>query len=855
MLVGGCLLDGRSVMLKKSTSLGIPLLLATGCLAWADGNDIGIAIPTNNTTTPQLKRATPNTPVLAMPHAITSHQNLNQNLNQSAKFLIAPTKTPITSPSSLVHKQLALNAFFERPSSLSCQGKWHYPYAIDNSQTRHALADYGYYNAKDHAILSGDVTLTQDGRHIQANKLTVNPMTGQVSATDSRFGSRLDVPNPLMGVADHLSYNTKTGQVSAQNIAFASTQLSAHGYAQELSMPTNTSYLMSNAHFSTCPPDQLGWQINADSLRLDKDDTNNTATATAKNVILRIYDVPVFYLPYMSFGLNTQRKTGFLLPRLDLNSQDGLKLSTPYYINIAPNYDATLSPTFYRDRYPKLDAQFRYLTQFGQGTLSGAYLAKDARYHNKNRFHLFFDHTWQSTATNALKIDAQFRRVSDSRYLSDFDVSDEGHNFGSSPINLPQTVGMTYQTANVSARLKAQTFQKLPSTDRLGVPIADKDRPYSTLPKFEFSYQLPSNPWGLHVSWMNHWAYFKKSIKDGSEDEKSGFRAYNRLQMSRDFERPWGYFKPKVGLSYLYSAYDKDSLIGQNLSKKHGTYWASIPTLSVDTGLHLDKQGAPFGFGNGGYQVLSPRLKYVYSPYQDQSEIPNFETTLEAKSYDQLLADTWFVGYDRLSDLHAITPALSYRYIDQAGITRLDFNIADQIYLTAPKVSLGHRLTSGHSGLAWQATAYPKDNLWLQTSGVFDKTIKTLTGSLHYRPSTNALINAGVIARQHDIGQVPFFAYTASASLPLSPQWQLSASTQYDPHHRQFVDNTLGLSYQDCCVGLSIYGQEHKNTLNPNEHPHRAIMGQIHLQGLGRDNKLLNLLEQKIVGFGERLGQ
>lgn len=900
-------------MLKKtplSLAIGLALWVGFGGVAWANEPKLLKRATPSTPVLPVAKSSQQPTPnSIPNPSLIPSHEptaltlsntsptpitlsdkvELDQTLVLSQKN--SPTLTtqqsqpivgqtafddPLIPPAQLTHKQsktlipkasnakkyappktaqsLASLSQFYQPAHAkqgrTCQGVWRYPHPIVMDDRLVALANYGYYNAKDYAELSGDVVVNQYGRQVRAGKLSLNPITNQASATGQvLFGSNPSLPNStLMGVAGRLDYNTQTGQLSAQDVAFASSELLAHGHAQALSTPTANSYLMEQAMFSTCPPDDRVWHLRADQIHLDKD----TGRGIAKNTTLAIKNVPIFYLPYFNFPIDDRRATGFLLPHVGLNSNDGLQISTPYYLNLAPNYDATITPTIYTNRHPKIGAEFRYLTDFGRGRLDGAYLPKDKQYNNNDRSHLFFEHHWQ--ARDNLALFAHYRHVSDSRYLSDFD------NLGleNNTLNLSRAVGASYYNDHLTAHLKAETYQKLDGTDRFGNPIADKDRPYARLPQLSLQYRLP-NYWlpSVHVDWLNHSAYFKKSIKDNSETEKSGVRIYNELTTSRDFVRSWGYFSPKVALAHLYTSYDEDSLAGQNLAQSDGTYAVLVPKVVLDGGLTLEKQGSPLAgvFGQkGGYQVLSPRLKYLYSPYKDQQAMPNFETAAATPSYDQLLADSWFLGYDRISDLHAITPALAYRYVDKLGNTRFEAGIADQFYLDDIRVGLGDTVhfSPSHSGVSWQASVRPYASVWFKTAGsLTDKNrLATITGSLHYTPTPDTLFNVGVVKRKADtrFGQLPLHALTASTMLPIGDHWQLASATQYDIKNRQFMDTLIGLTYENCCVGVSVYGRQYKNELNPSDDYHRAIMAELRLTGLTGKGRLGKLLSEKVLG-------
>ncbi len=767
-----------------------------------------------------------------------------------------------------------LSNFYQKiPHGRFCQGSWAYQSTQRPINIRDwtAKADYGYYNQKDLAELSGNVVLNQDNKQVVADKLKFNPITGQGYATgniafgtfdddnasssdtanrSNRFGA-----NDLMGIAKKLAYNVNSEQSSAEQVAFASRSLNAHGYAGSLNQDGIGRYIMDQAMFSTCPPDNRVWQIDADNIVLD----SNTGRGTAKHSTLRIKDVPVFYLPYFNFPIDDRRASGFLVPSIGINSNDGLQITTPYYFNLAPNYDATLTPTFYTNRNPRVGAEARYLSRYGFAKVDGAYLPNDKQYNNKDRSHVFFDYTYKPFADVNLDVFAKYRYVSDSSYLSDFD------NLGltNNALNLPRSIGANYSNDFVNASLKVETFQALEGTDSSGNTILDKDRPYARLPQFIAHYRLPNKYLpqslsGIKVEGISNDAYFKKSIDDGSDTEKSGVRFYNSLSASYPVTRLWGYVNPKVSLSHLYMSYDEDSLATQNLSKAQGTYSVVVPSFSLDMGAYLQKSGSPFGkwLKTGGYQLLSPRLKYVNTPYKDQSQMPNFETSLASIGYEQLLSDTWFLGYDRISDLHAITPAIDYRYIDSQGMTRLHASFAEQIYLDDVDVLLNSDHTAfkkGNTFSAWQTSIQPWQNIWIDVSGSLsnDHNLNAITTALRYQPRADMIFSTGYMERKSNtaIGQLPLSAYTASAVFPFRHNWQIMASTQYDITNRLFMDSLIGVGYEDCCVGISIYGRAYRNDLNPNEEMNRAIMAELRLHGLSGTGKLNSLLKERILGY------
>ncbi|MBK3393469.1 LPS-assembly protein LptD [Psychrobacter sp. M9-54-1] len=804
-------------------------------------------------------------------------------------------------------------------SAQRCEGQWVYPKknpnyqrainetgapngqpapnlnGIPNNQAPlFAESDYGYYDNVDYAELSGNVIVDQGTQHIEAEKIVLDlnnnvaAAQGKVMFTDqatgqnknatglakaNRFqnsafqngnGQNINVQNGkpslsdkastggLIGVADSLNYNTETGQSTAKDVAFASVELQAHGYAKRLNRPNETQYELDEVMFSTCPPTNRKWQFDAKSIDLDTE----TGRGEAYNTTFKIADVPVFYLPYFNFPIDNRRSSGFLLPSASVGSESGLEVDVPYYFNLAPNYDATLNTRVYTNRNPMLSGEFRYLTEeYGEGIFNGSYLPNDKKYDGEDRSSFFYDHYWSSTSIPRLSGDAKYSYVSDADYLNDFDTLGLSDN----TLNLPRRARVNYYNDYVNGELKVETFQTLDAFNNSGQPLQDKDKPYSRLPQLKLDYRLP---WAksFDITGVSDSAYFKKSIDDGSENEKSGTRFYNKLSAVYPMEKSWGYIKPKLSLQHLYTSYDEDSLADNDLSKDDGNQSVFVPQVSVDAGLHFSQAGSPFGAFDdtlGGYRLLSPRLKYTYSPYKDQNDIPNFNTRIASINYEQLFSDSWFLGHDRLQDLHAFTPGINYRYIDATGVTRFDGSIAEQFYIDDGRVTLEDQkpvLTNSSSGLVWDTSTQPYNNVWVDVSGALTHSydLNYITTELRYQPSDNSLFNVGFVKRMRDenTDQLPLSAFTASAVFPINNNWRVLAQGQYDYNRDKMLDSLVGVDYEDCCFGFAVYGRRYYNDLNIKDKPTQAIMAEIRLNGLGSgSSRLTRLLSDKVLGF------
>lgn len=806
--------------------------------------------------------------------------------------------TPATQTISKVGTNLRLlpNAV---DSAQRCEGRWVYPQknanyqravneaAMDSGQIATNLngvannqaplfaeSDYGYYDNIDYAELSGNVIVDQGTQHIEADKIVLDLSNGVAAAqgkvmfTDQATGEQVTRANTqnavtgniteqaakggLIGVADSLAYNTETGQSTANDVAFASVELQAHGYAKRLNRPNDSQYELDQVMFSTCPPTDRKWQFDAKSIDLNTD----TGRGEAYNTTFRIADVPVFYLPYFNFPIDSRRSTGFLLPNASISSESGLEVDIPYYLNLSPNYDATINTHIYSDRNPMLAGEFRYLTEnYGEGIFNGSYLPNDKEYNDEDRTSFFYDHYWSSNSIPRLSGDAKYSYVSDEDYINDFDTLGLSDN----TLNLPRRARLNYYNDYVNGELKVETFQTLNAFTDNGEPLQDKDKPYSRLPQLKLDYRLP---WAerFDITGVHDSAYFKKSIDDGSENEKSGARIYNKISAAYPMEKSWGYIKPKLSLQHLYTSYDEDSLADNQFNDQNGSQSVFVPQASIDAGLHFYQAGSPFGAFDdtlGGYRLLSPRLKYTYSPFENQNDIPNFNTRIASINYEQLFSDSWFLGHDRLQDLHSITPGINYRYIDATGVTRFDGSIAEQFYIDDGRVTLENQqpvFSSSSSGMVWDTSTQPYNNFWVDVSGALTDTydLNYITTELRYQPSDNSLFNVGFVKRQRDenTNQLPLSAFTASAVFPINNSWRVLAQGQYDYNRNKVLDSLVGIDYEDCCFGFAVYGRRYYNDLNVKDKPTQAIMAEIRLNGLGSNSsRLTRLLADKVLGF------
>jgi LPS-assembly protein len=150
----------------------------------------------------------------------------------------------------------------------------------------------------------------------------------------------------------------------------------ARGAASSIEINQEGRLELDDVNYTTCPPESNDWLLEASDIDLDTEE----GVGTARSVKLRFQGIPILYAPYLSFPIGDARKSGILTPEFGSSGRSGRALSVPYYWNIAPNYDATLTPRLLSDRGFQVLSEFRYMTKRNDGTLKFDYLPDDDKY-------------------------------------------------------------------------------------------------------------------------------------------------------------------------------------------------------------------------------------------------------------------------------------------------------------------------------------------------------------------------------------------------------------------------------------------------------------------------------------------
>ncbi|RUP41831.1 MAG: LPS-assembly protein LptD [Acinetobacter sp.] len=732
-------------------------------------------------------------------------------------------------------------------SSSFCQGTWVTPINPEtkanpsDTATSVITADYGHYNPTGDSVLQGNVIIDQEGRTIRADQVTIDP-----TQTHAKAQGRVQLAQSgLLTQSDHIDYNLKTQTGDLNNSFYISEQEHAHGHASQIKRQNENLIVLKDASYTACPPDQKpAWKIQAKQIELDQASGRGVTRGTK----LYVKDVPVLAVPYFNFPIDDRRTTGLLSPNFGYSNDGGVQLTTPVYLNLAPNYDLILTPSYMSQRGAKLDGEFRYMTEdFGSGRIWGGYLPNDDYYDDKNRSDLHFIHNWK--INNQWSTNLEYNYASDKDYFTDFNNNPNTR----TDLNLRRAWELNYRNGipGLKAQLKVEDFQTLDKT------IDDKDKPYARLPQFLLNY-IGGDPQGLQYEFNNDTAYFKKSISDQSALESSGTRIYNQFAVRYNYLTPsWFYAVPEISIRSINTFYDQDSKEGRGLSASDDLEKSvAVPQFTFATGVTFEKEGKYL-------QSISPRAFYAYSPYKKQDDHPNFDSTTASINYDQLFNPYRFYGHDRLDDNNFLSLGTTYSLLDTEGLERIKASIGQSYYFSDRRVTLNQQPdefdTQNRTGPIVNISSQLNQNFTIAANSAWmsngDNAQRDFQA--YYVGNKGNLYNVGYFYRNNiPDRQSSYDQAVASFIQPVKDNWRIMGHAQYDLDNSLMREYLLGVNYESCCWAVSVYGRSYYNDLDdpnaPDVHRKRAVMAELTLKGLGAfNNKLASLLENRVLGFNK----
>ncbi len=657
----------------------------------------------------------------------------------------------------------------------------------------------------------GNVSLFADGRRLDAESIDFEAS----SQTVETLGSTRLFDGDLLVRAERVHYRIEADKGLFSDVQYWLRSRSARGSADEAAQEGAGRVRLTDGTYTTCPEGNDSWWLSAGRVRLDQD----SGRGHANNVTLRFKDVPIFYTPYINFPIDDRRQSGLLTPTGGYSSRSGLDLALPWYWNIAPNYDATLTPRVMSQRGVMLDTEWRYLRPGVQGSVEAAILPND-READDDRYLIRWQQQASLTPNLALGIDAT--EVSDQSYFRDFGDSV----YSSSTPAVERRAELVYGQPGWRLTGRVQDFESLDPTT---VP---DDLPYRRLPQVLLQA-------GQSLSSGLFWDLRSELVQFERKDSVTGTRFDFRPEIGYRHEGSGYFIEPRLALRHTrYELEDTSPGAPDSISR-------TLPTLSVDGGLVFDRT-----LSDGNLQTLEPRVFYGYVPFRDQDDIPRFDTGEREFSFDSLFTTQRFIGADRVGDTHQITTALTSRIIDPStGMEQLSVSAGQITYLDDRRVQL--RPTDpprreNRSELAAEAQFRFLNDWQARTSVLVDTDrdrARLATLGISYNPQRRVLLNLGYRLREDEIEQTDI-----SGFWPLSDRLQAIGRWNYSLRDDRDIELLAGLEYRTCCYGLRVALRRSLSDFDGEYN--NSIYFQLTLDGLTRlDTGLDNLLREGISGY------
>jgi LPS-assembly protein len=558
------------------------------------------------------------------------------------------------------------------------------------------------------------------------------------------------------------------------------------GYADTLfASPEQIS--LNQALFTTCPVADNSWALHASDINIQADE----GWGSARNAVFKIKDIPVFYLPYLTFPVNEQRKTGLLLPKVGSSQLLGLDIELPYYITLADNYDVTLTPRYMSKRGTQLKSEFRYLTAAHQGTLQLEYLGSDnekavdfgSRYLSHLNHRSDFNSSWRGYI--------DFTDVSDDAYLTEL-----GSDYtNQSDTQLYRQATLVHYGSVVNSMIRLQGFEILGNfTDA-----------YKTLPEVTLSSATPLmllNP--LEFDWHANYAHF--------QNDNALIKSANRLHLQPTVRLP--FVTPALEFtaeaSMLYTYYQQNTAV-ENAAIKNSVQRV-LPTVRLYSRLNMEREYD--WFGEPALQTFEPQIQYLYIPYRQQNQIGLYDTTRLQDDYHGLFRQNRFSGIDRINEANQLTVGWTTRFYDNIDNELFRFSLGQIFFLEDPTevtADLTNNLTPSDSVLAAEMMWHWYRKWYFSAATQYDIDAKNLiksNASLDYRDSENTLVQLNH-RYSRAVSGLEIQQLGVLGTVPLAKNWQLVASYYRDVTNSRMIDANFGVQYESCCWAIRLVARRH----------------------------------------------
>lgn len=628
------------------------------------------------------------------------------------------------------------------------------------------------------------------------------------------------------------------------------------GSADRVTMTNNNQNItLEGAQYTTCPPGQEVWTLKAGSIDIDQTEVFGEAW----NASLWLYDYPVFYFPYINFPIKDERKTGLLYPGYTQSSKNGMDITQPFYWNIAPNYDATITSRFMDRRGLMEQVEFRYMPDPAHvGSLYFENLANDKQYDETpslndylsdgHRYLLNARHT-SMFMDNAMRVSVDYTKVRDRdyNYFNDFSPK-----VGTQVDNqLQQSLMAGYFQPNWNINTEVRTYQIL---------LASAQQPHELMPRIDHNYYQQGSWYDL--AWNTEITKFgynnAQAIAQNQGSAYTGTRVYTAPTLTMPLIDEAGYYLDSQ-YKLMYTRYDQE--VPDNMSQTfvsrftpagangvtldEGIITRTLPSFRLKGGMTFERNQN--WFGGDANQTLEPEFQYLYVPYKDQDNIGVYDSTGMRQDYYSLFSDRRYAGLDRISDSNRLSVGVTSRVYDDAGDERIRLAVAQAFDFVAPRVKLypsDALTTNTRSPLSFEGDAKINEQWFAHAGAQYDVDQsrfssansaveyrrEKLISQLNHRFVRDANLVPNTNNEVTDLNQIGLLLTT-----PLNDQWHLYGGYYQELNQSVKSDRKVGLKYDSCCwsINFNLEWVNTPNNVNNTSTAERSFGIQFEMKGLG----------------------
>lgn len=683
--------------------------------------------------------------------------------------------------------------------------------------------------------LSGDVQAQQGERNLSADALHYNLTTKDITADGA-----VQYQDSTLQLSGNDASMSADGGAQVKQANFMLKANAGRGSAQSVQLHPDGNIGLDDVRYTTCPPGSNDWQLKLSDLDINQ----QTHVGTGRNVRLDFRGVPIFYTPWISFPVGNERKSGLLFPSFGGSSRGGNALSVPWYWNIAPNYDDTITPAYDTSRGFKLDNEFRYLSDSSKGSLVTGYLPHDNR---TNDWRGLVQLLYRKDFTDAVRMNINASEVRDNEWFEDFGATREVTSIVFLTRQLSLSAQHSSRRGNWYGELNVQNLQVIDTT------LALIDRPYTELPQFTLTGQ-EQLPGGALFNFDGELTYFTRGDVDRITGQKSvtGARLYAFPELSLPLRARGFYLIPSA--AWHYTGYQLKDTVG-NTDRSPSL---SVPVYSVDAGLVLERMG---GSKQQRLYTLEPRVLYSYVPYRNQADIPVFDTGVPDFDLVQLFRTNRFIGPDRIGDANQVSVGVTTRMLDSRdGRQFLSGTLGQAFYMSTPCVVSLTQTTCTNTGsnrssdVIGQVSLSAYHNVTVSAGVQWAANLTRSERSditVQYRPGPDRTINVGYhYDRADEINPTAVAQWESSVAWPITSSWSGYGKLVYSRLDRKFLDHFAGLEYRSCCWNVrAVVGRTITTRTGAYDTQYKL---QLELKGLSSVGTADAFLQSSIPGYSAR---